>query len=365
MRFWHIIIASGVAASLLTIAFLAHGISGAGGQPFTTLLWASFLSDRAAVAIVWVSGYGFCAIVLTAFALGLEFRQVKWDIERLTAHAGVAVIDATPILLRLQSWGPVHRLFRGRSVSRLAPSARIASPEQLRSLCARLYFERIVTTQGITALLVLLIFIVLSVRADPTRFASLPEFIARSFAVAGFGAIVLIALLARLALSPVIAALARSMADLAIEMLRQILASPHASAARQQTPANVEKEQLAELVNGAQRPVLTAIAALAAAAQRLHNAALEDIKASIADQFRLAPVDTSTVTPWSNDLAAELRDAIARLNAVVARLADYSAVPPNNPAVPGIILAQARDTLERSSELRQVLEDLDGKTGAD
>ena len=307
MRSGHIIAASAVAATAVSaFRFLPGVVLWPGGMA------AFLLVNWPAIAVVWLGSYGVTALVLTTIA---AFLQVSGGTIR-------------------RGWG--DRIGR--------------------------YAVQLAVTQYFTSLLALFALGLSRVAVETGLFPILPSSLGDTPALAACGTMVVIGLLGGLLLTatsvtgespqmrlsspgiragrlfgqtsapPVATAPADAMGDaeeqpLAVPALDVMVgAAQQPSPGPEPAPANVmiDIEQLAALIEQAQRPVLEAIRDLASSVNRLRRG-LGEIKFVLQDRGSKRSTESDAASPSAaEDAAIQLRSVVAAVDASVTKLGEMA-----------------------------------------
>jgi len=307
MRSGQIIAASAVAAtSVSAFRFLPGVMLWPGGMA------ALLLANWPAIAVVWLGSYGVTALVLTTLAAFLQVRSGT----------------------RRRGWG--DRMGR--------------------------YAVQLAVTQYFTSMLALFALGFSRVTIETALFPVLPSSLGDSPALAACGAMVVIGLLGGLLLTatrvtgegpqmrsgapgiragrlfdqasapPVAPAPADAAADaeeqpLAVPVLDGVAGAAHQpSPGPEPAPANVmiDVEQLAALIEQAQRPVLEAIRDLASSVNRLRRGHGE-IKFLLQDRGSKRSTESDAASPSAEeDAASQLRSVVAAVDASVTKLGEMA-----------------------------------------
>jgi hypothetical protein len=358
MRPW-ITAAASVAAALAAAAALV--------RPALTLtsrsaLLSSLVPVLPTFAVAALAVYGLCAIWLCAAGVIAEIVSLRRRLYRLLDDH-----DAAPWVADKVSVGVLRRLLTVQRAPVGAALLRRITPGETRREIGRLYYLAAARAQFFSALIVLTAIVVLGAAQQQGALPIVPgpiPTVAAALAVAG---LVLLALLARIAVEvsaePLIDAIAglpteATAAELLAGMLPRIEA---ASRPREAVPAAVPPLVLDPLIAAVERSnqaLGTAGERLAATTDRFAAGAYAAI-AALAETLRAGETAPGPDRDSAEAVAAmtQLRDAVARLTAVLEHLSTAPAIAPESaPAATTLRREPQPDLAEELGKLLQEIE---------
>lgn len=361
MRPWITAAASTAAALVVAAALVRPELM---LTPRSALL-SSLVPVLPAFAVAALAVYGLCTIWLCAAAVIAEIVSLRRLLERgLIDHdiAAPSVFESVPS-------GALRRLLIAQPAPAGVAVMRRLSPGQVRREIVHLFYLAAARGQFFSALIVLAAIVALGAAQQQGALAIVPgpiPTVAAALAVAG---LVLLALLARIGIDvsaePLIDALAGLPAEAALpELVRGSLARIEAAATqpREASPATLPSQMADRLVVGVEQSQQ----ALSAASERL--AATVDWFAATANASITALAETlgagETTAQGANlgseeavAAMAQLRDAVARLTALLEHLRTEPTAAPESP--PASAAPRREPHPDLAEELRKLLQEID------
>jgi hypothetical protein len=314
-------------------------------------------------AVAALAVYGLCAIWLCAAGVIAEIVSLRRHLDRLLDDH-----DAAPWVADAVSVGVLRRLLIAQRAPAGAALLRRITPGETRREIGRLYYLAAARAQFFSALIVLTAIVVLGAAEQQGALPIVPGPIPTVAAALGVAGLVLLALLARIAVEvsaePLIDAIAGLPAEAtAAELLAGTLARIEAaSRPREAMPAAVPPLVLDPLIAAVERSnqaLSTAGERLAATTDRFAAGAYAAI-AALAETLRAG--ETAAPGPDRDSAEAvaamtQLRDAVARLTAVLEHLSTAPATAPEG--APAATTLRPEPQPDLAEELQKLLQEIE------